>query len=74
MFYGFKYSFLILLINIILIIIVFYGFKYSFLILIIISSSSSRADSTDIPDTLSPLLLIVHRLCQVFRATSRILT
>ena len=38
------------------------------------SSSSCRAASTDIPDPLSPLFLIVHRLWQVFRATSRILT
>ena len=38
------------------------------------SSSSCRAASTDIPDPLSPLLLIVHRLWQVFRTTSRILT
>ena len=38
------------------------------------SSSSYRAASTDIPDPLSPLLPIVHRLWQVFRATSRILT
>ena len=37
-------------------------------------SSSCRAASTDIPDSLSPLLPIVHRLWQVFRATSRILT
>ena len=37
-------------------------------------SSSSHAASTDIPDPLSPLLPIVHRLWQVFRATSRILT
>ena len=37
-------------------------------------SSSCRATSTDIPDPLSPLLPIVHRLWQVFRATSRILT
>ena len=29
---------------------------------------------TDIPDPFSPLLPIVHRLWQVFRATSRILT
>ena len=36
--------------------------------------SSCRAASTDIPDPLSPLLPIVHRLWQVFRATSRILT
>ena len=38
------------------------------------SSSSCRAASTDIPDPLSPLLPIVHRLRQVFRTTSRILT
>ena len=37
-------------------------------------SSSFRATCTDIPDPLSPLLPIVHRLWQVFRATSRILT
>ena len=38
------------------------------------SSSSCRAASTDIPDPLLPLLPIVHRLWQIFRATSRILT
>ena len=38
------------------------------------SSSSCRTISTDIPDPLSPLLLIVHHLWQVLRATSRILT
>ena len=38
------------------------------------SSSTCRAASTDIPDPLLPLLPIVHRLRQVFRATSRILT
>ena len=38
------------------------------------SSSSCLAASTDIPDPLSPLLPIVHRLWQVFRTTSRILT
>ena len=38
------------------------------------SSSSCRGASTDIPDPLSPLLPIIHRLWQVFRATSRILT
>ena len=37
------------------------------------SSSSWRAASTDIPDPLSPLFPIVHRLWLVFRATSRIL-
>ena len=44
----------------------------------IVSSSSSslscRAASTDIPDPLSPLLPIVHRHWQAFRATFRILT
>ncbi len=35
---------------------------------IYISSSSCHATSTDIPDPLSPLLPIVHRLWQVFRA------
>ena len=34
------------------------------------SSSSCRAASTDIPDPLSSLFPIVHRLWQVFRATS----
>ena len=34
------------------------------------SSSSCRAASTDIPDPLSPLLPITHRLRQVFRVTS----
>ena len=38
------------------------------------SSSSCRAASMDIPDPLSPPLPIVHRLWQVFRATSSILT
>ena len=38
------------------------------------SSSSCRAASIDIPDPLSPLLPIVHRLWPVFRSTSRILT
>ena len=37
------------------------------------SSSSCCTASTDIPDPLSPLLPIVHRFWQVFRATSRIL-
>ena len=46
-------------------------------ILLVESSSSSSwccATSTDIPDPLSPLLPIFHRLWQVFRATSHILT
>ena len=34
------------------------------------SSSSCRAASTDIPDPLSPLLPIIHRLRQVFWVTS----
>ena len=42
-------------------------------IYIYISSSSCRAASTDIPDPLSPLFLIVLRLWQIFMATSRIL-
>ena len=43
-------------------------------IYIYISSSSCRAASTDIPDPLSPLLPIAHRLWSVFRAKSYILT
>ena len=43
-------------------------------IYIYISSSSCRATSTDIPDPLSPRLPIIHRLWQVFRVTSRIIT
>ena len=39
-----------------------------------IKSSSFRAANTDIPDPLSPLLPIVHRHWQVFRATFSILT
>ena len=38
------------------------------------SSSLYHAAITDIPNTLSPLLPIVHRPWQVFRAISRILT
>ena len=47
--------------------------KYMILF-IFLSSSSCHAASTDIPDPLSPLLPIVHRLLRVFRATSHILT
>ena len=36
--------------------------------------SPCRAASTDIPDPLSPLLPIIHRLWQVFRVTSCVLT
>ena len=45
-------------------------------IYIYISSLSSSCDATsmDIPNPLSPLHPIVHRLWQVFRATSCILT
>ena len=42
----------------------------SFVIIIIIMS----CPRTDIPDPLSPLSPMVHRLWQVFRVTSRILT
>ena len=38
------------------------------------SSSSCCAANMDIPDPLSPLFPIVHRLWQVFWATSCILT
>ena len=38
------------------------------------SSSSCRAASTNIPDPLSPLLPIIHRLWQVLRVTSCVLT
>ena len=38
------------------------------------SSSSWRAASTDIPDPLSPRLPIIHRLRQVFKITSRIIS
>ncbi len=41
---------------------------------VVSSSSSCRAASTDIPDTLSPRLPIIYRLWQVLRSTSRILT
>ena len=48
--------------------------KYIYIHIYTSSSSSCHAAGTDIPDPLSPLLPIVHRLWQVFRATSRILT
>ena len=38
------------------------------------SSSSCRAACADIPDRLSPFLPIIHRLRQVFRVASRVLT
>ena len=43
-------------------------------IYMLISSTSCRAASTDIPDPLLPLLTIIHRLRQVFRVTSCVLT
>ena len=49
-------------------------FSYIYIYIYITSSSSCRAGSTDIPDPLSPLFPIVHRLRQVFWTTSRILT
>ena len=54
-------------------------FNAKFIFIQIISSilnnpTSCCGASTDIPDLLSPLLPIVHRYWQVFRATSRILT
>ena len=48
--------------------------SYIYINIHIYISSSCRAASTDIPDPLSPLLPIIHRLWQVFWATSRILT
>ena len=39
----------------------------------LLSSSSWRAASTDIPDPLSPRLSIIHRLRQVFGVTSRLI-
>ena len=50
--------------------VVFHIYMYIY----ISSSSSYPAADTDIPDPLSPLLPIIHRLWQVFRAISRILT
>ena len=47
---------------------------YIYIYIYMSSSSSCRAASMDIPDPLSPLLPIIHRLWQVFRATSHILT
>ena len=51
-----------------------YRFSKLIDILISTSSSSSHATKMDTPYPLSPLLPIVYRLWQVFRATSRILT
>ena len=51
----------------------FYIYAYIY-IYISSSSSSCRAASTDIPGPHSPLVPIVHRPRQVFKATSRILT
>ena len=57
----------------------FYILTYTYIcihiyIYIHISSSSCRAACADIPDRLSPPLPIIHRLRQVFRVTSRVLT
>ena len=51
-----------------------YIYIYQAFLIVSSSSSSCRSSSTDIPDPLSPLLPIVHRLWQVFMATSHILT
>ena len=48
--------------------------RYYMYLLVNHSSSSCRATGTDILDPLSPLLPIVHRLWQVFRAAFCILT
>ena len=53
----------------------FFFFNFNFLYTSQLHSSSScHAGSTDIPDSLSPLFPIVHRLRQVFRRTSCIRT
>ena len=46
-------------------------FSYNYLLS---SSSSCRAAGADIPDRLSPFLPIIHRLRQVLRVTSCVLT
>ena len=54
---------------------VFFSLASCFFVnVIFLFSSSCRAASTDIPDPLSPLPPIIHRLQQVFKAPSRILT
>ena len=50
-----------------------YIYIYTNIYVYIYISSSYRATSTNIPDPLSPLLLIVHRFRQVLRAISHIL-
>ena len=64
--------------NIYLFYYIIYLYLYLFIYFIIYiytsSSSSCCATSTDIPDPLSLLFPIVHRLWQVFKATFRILT
>ena len=52
----------------------FYIFQFLYSHCILPSSAACRAACTDILDPISPLLPIVHRLWQVFRATTRILT
>ena len=51
-----------------------YIHTYIYTYIYISSSLSYRATSTDIPDPLLPLHTIIHRLWQVFRATSRFIT
>ena len=48
--------------------------EYIYIYIYIYISSSCRTASMDIPDPLSPLLPIIHRLRQVFKATSCVLT
>ena len=50
------------------------AYIYIYIYIYISSSPSCHAAGIDIPDPLSPFLPIVHRLWQVFRASSRILT
>ena len=51
-----------------------YIYIYIYIYICIYISSLSCAASTDIPDPLSPRLPIIHRLCEVFRVTSLIIT
>ena len=51
-----------------------YACIYIYICIYMSSSSSCRAVCADIPDRLSPFLPITHRLRQVFRITTRVLT